>query len=119
MLRATNDRPEHRPGLRSRRPGRASPVKWTALRDALRRGDIAQALTQIAERSRGRYQQAFTALTPDLPAIDAILTDVEVRSHARSRGDLRGWGARTPACSKSFEVRFQVDADGFWRVRSF
>ena len=92
--------------------------KWTALRDALRRGDIAQALTQIAERSRSRYQQAFTALTPDLPAIDAILTDVRF---VRTRGleAIFEMGRTDAGVLKSFEVRFQVDADGFWRVRSF
>ena len=92
--------------------------KWTALRDALRRGDIAQALTQISERSRGRYQQALTALSPDLPTIDNILTDVRF---VRTRGlEAVFEMARTDAgILKSFEVRFHVDADGFWRVRSF
>jgi len=93
-------------------------AKWTSLRDALRRGDIAQALTQISERSRSRYQQAFTALIPDLPAVDAILTDVRF---VRTRGlEAIFEMSRTDAgILKSFEVRFHVDADGFWRVRSF
>ena len=92
--------------------------KWTSMRDALRRGDIAQALTQISERSRSRYQQAFTALAPDLPAVDTILTDV---TFVRSRGlEAIFEMSRTDAgILKSFEVRFHVDADGFWRVRSF
>jgi sugar lactone lactonase YvrE len=92
--------------------------KWTALRDALRRGDIAQAVTQISARSRSRYQQAFTALSPDLPAIDSILTDVR---SVRVRGlEAIFEMSRTDAgILKSFEVRFHVDADGFWRVRSF
>jgi hypothetical protein len=92
--------------------------KWAALKDALRRGDVAQALTQVSAHSRGRYQQALTTLIPDLLAIDAILTDVRF---VRVRGleaifDM----SRTDAgILKSFEVRFHVDADGFWRVRSF
>jgi len=92
--------------------------KWTVLRDALRRGDIAQALTQISERSRSRYQQAFTALTPDLPAIDTILSDVRF---VRTRGleAIFEMGRTDAGIPKSFEVRFHVDADGFWRVRSF
>ena len=92
--------------------------KWTAMRDSLRRGDIAQALTQISERSRMRYQQAFTALTPDLPAIDTILTDVRF---VRTRGleAIFEMGRTDAGVLKSFEVRFHVDADGFWRVRSF
>jgi len=92
--------------------------KWTALRDALRRGDIAQAMSQVSTRSRARYQQAFAVLTPDLPAIDTILTSLQF---ARTRGpealfEMSRTDAGTP---KSFEVRFHVDADGFWRLRSF
>ncbi len=93
-------------------------AKWTSMRDSLRRGDIAQALTQISGRSRSRYQQAFTALLPDLPAVDAILTDVRF---VRARGlEAIFEMSRTDAgMLKSFEVRFNVDPDGFWRVRSF
>jgi sugar lactone lactonase YvrE len=93
-------------------------AKWSSMKEALRRGDIAQALTQISERSRSRYQQALMTLTPDLPAIDAILTDV---SFVRTRGPEAIFEmSRTDAgILKSFEVRFHVDADGFWRVRSF
>ena len=93
-------------------------AKWTSMKEALRRGDIAQALTQIAERSRSRYQQALTALIPDLPAIDAILTDVRF---VRTRGPeaIFEMSRTDTGILKSFEVRFRVDADGFWRVRSF
>jgi len=92
--------------------------KWTALRQALRRGDVAQALTQVSARSRSRYQQAFTTLAPDLPAIDAILTDVRF---IRARGPEAIFEMSRPDAGilKSFEVRFHVDADGLWRVRSF
>jgi sugar lactone lactonase YvrE len=93
-------------------------AKWGSMRDSLRRGDIAQALTQISERSRSRYQQTFAALIPDLPAVDTILTDVRF---VRARGlEAIFEMSRTDAgILKSFEVRFHVDADGFWRVRSF
>jgi sugar lactone lactonase YvrE len=93
-------------------------AKWSSMRAALRRGDIAQALTQIAERSRSRYQQAFTVLVPDLPAVDTFLTDVRF---VRVRGPEAIFEmSRTDAgILKSFEVRFHVDTDGFWRVRSF
>ncbi len=93
-------------------------TKWAALRDALRRGDIAQALTQISERSRLRYMQAFTALALDLPAIDTILTDVTF-VRARSLEAIFEMGRTDSGVLKSFEVRFHVDTDGFWRVRSF
>jgi len=93
-------------------------AKWSSLRDALRRGDIAQALTQISERSRSRYQQALMALAPDLPAIDTILTDVRF---VRTRGleAIFEMSRTDTGIPKSLEVRFHVDTDGFWRVRSF
>ena len=92
--------------------------KWMALRDALRRGDVGQALTQISARARSRYQQAFTTLTPDLPAVDSILTDLRF---IRVRGPeaIFEMSRIDAGIRKSFEVRFHVDADGFWRVRSF
>jgi hypothetical protein len=88
------------------------------MRDSLRRGDIGQALTQISERSRSRYQQAFTALAPDLPAVDTILTDVRFL-RARGLQAIFEMSRTDAGMLKSFEVRFDVDADGFWRVRSF
>jgi hypothetical protein len=93
-------------------------AKWSSLRDALRRGDITQALTQISERSRSRYQQALMALAPDLPAIDTMLTDV---TFVRTRGleAIFEMSRTDTGIQKSFEVRFHVDTDGFWRVRSF
>jgi hypothetical protein len=93
-------------------------AKWATLKDALRRGDIAQALTQISERARSRYQQALTALIPDLPGVDTILTDVKL---VRTRGPeaIFEMSRADAGILKSFEVRFHVDADGFWRVRSF
>ena len=92
--------------------------KWTALQDALRRGDVGQALTQVSGRSRSRYQQAFSTLTPDLPAIDSILTGVRL---IRVRGPeaIFEMSRVDAGILKSFEVRFHVDVDGFWRVRSF
>jgi len=93
-------------------------AKWGGLRDSLRRGDIAQALTLISERSRAQYQQALSALTPDLPAIDAILTDVTFM-RARELEAIFEMSRTDAGILKTFEVRFHVDADGFWRLRSF
>ena len=92
--------------------------KWSAMKDALRRGDVPQALSHVATRSRARYQEAFTVLAPDLAAIDSILTGLTFVG-------VRGLEAifemtRTDATiAKSFDVRFQVDTDGLWRLKAF
>ena len=92
--------------------------KFAAMKDALRRGDIPQALTHVAVQSRARYQQAFTTLVPDLPVIDSILTDL---TFIRVRGPEAIFEMRRTDAGilKSFEVRFHVDTDGLWRVRAF
>ena len=93
-------------------------AKWTAFKAALRQGDIPQALTYISSRSRTRYQRIFQALAADLPAVDTILTTitlVEVRDteaiYRMTRTDNGG--------TRSFELRFWVDADGLWRLGMF
>ena len=93
-------------------------AKWASMKDALRRGDIPQALTHVAVRSRTRYQQAFTTLIPDLPTVDSILSDL---TFIRVRGleTIFEMNRTDAAILKSFEVRFQVDSDGLWRLRSF
>ena len=93
-------------------------AKWTALKDALRRGDIAGALPSIALRSRLRYEEAFRILAPRLPNIETILTDVTL---VQGRNGVALYEAtRTDAgLPKVFEVRFAVDEDGIWRVEAF
>ncbi len=93
-------------------------AKWHALKDALQREDIAQALTHIGSRSRARYQEVFQTLTPPFPDIDTILTTIrlqEIRDGEARYEMLRPAGAMT----KSFEVRFHIDDDGIWRLTSF
>ena len=93
-------------------------AKWTAMRDALRRGDIAAGVSHIVQRRRADYEAAFRLLSPDLPAIDGILTDltpVKVRN-ASAIYEMRRTDDGLP---KSFEVRFAVDGDGIWRLEAF
>lgn len=93
-------------------------AKWQGLKDALRQGDIVGAVEFIATSARVRYQAVFTALAPDLPAIDTILTSltfVRVRGPEAIFEMLR----TDDGVEKSFEVRFGVDVDGIWRLRMF
>jgi hypothetical protein len=93
-------------------------AKWSAMKDALRRGDVPQALSHVATRARTRYQDTFTILAPDLPLIDSILTDL---TFVRVRGQEAIFEMRRidAGVAKSFEVRFQIDTDGLWRLRMF
>jgi len=91
---------------------------WSAMRDALRRGDIAAGVGHIVQRRRADYDAAFRLLSASLPAIDTILTDItplEVRN-ASAIYEMR----RTDdGLLKSFEIRFAIDGDGIWRVEAF
>jgi len=93
-------------------------ARWSAMKDALRRGDIAAGVSHITQRRRADYETAFTLLAPSLPQIDAILPEislVKVRN-AAAIYRMRRTDAGVP---KSFEVRFAVDGDGLWRLEAF
>jgi sugar lactone lactonase YvrE len=93
-------------------------ARWRTLKDALRRGDVAQASSHVAARARARYQAIFTALAPDLPTVDTILTDL---LPLELRGDevLYEMVRVSAGTAQSFEVRFRVDDDGIWRLSMF
>ena len=91
---------------------------WTTMKDALRAGDVAGAITNISSRSRADYGTAFGLIARLLPGIDSILTTValvEVRSGSAIYEMLR----TDDGILRSFEVRFAVDTDGLWRLDSF
>jgi len=93
-------------------------ARWAAMKDELRTGDVEAALLFVTASARGRYREAFEALADDLPQIDTILLPLTFA---------RAWGAEVTftmprsdgGVTKSFEVRFALDADGVWRVRAF
>jgi hypothetical protein len=93
-------------------------ARWTAMKNALRQGDVEGALVFVTASARDRYRAAFQAIAADLPQIDSVLGAITF---------LRAWGPevvfqmpRTDGgADKSFEVRFAVDADGVWRLRAF
>jgi sugar lactone lactonase YvrE len=91
---------------------------WSAMRDALRRGDIATGVSHIVQRRRADYATALQLLGTSLPAIDGILTDltpVRVRN-ASAVYEMRRTDDGLP---KSFEIRFAIDGDGIWRLEAF
>jgi hypothetical protein len=93
--------------------------RWTSMKEALRRADIPAALECIHTESRSRYGRIFAALaSPSALDVDRTLTTirfVERRMGAAEYEMLRAEGGVT----LSFSVRFQIDADGVWRLRLF
>ena len=93
-------------------------ARWSALRDALNRGDVPGAVALFADASRDAYQDQLTALAgagalpqvaADLGAITAVRVldrAAEYELKAVQRGTLY-----------SFHVLFVIDTDGIWRLR--
>jgi hypothetical protein len=93
-------------------------AKWSAMKDALRRGDIAAGVLQIVGLRRTDYEDAFRLLAAHLPGIDAILTDIAMQE-VRNAGAVYDMRRTDDGVLKSFEVRFRVDDDGIWRLEAF
>ena len=94
--------------------------KWSALRDALSRSDVAGVVALFAGASRDAYQDQLTALA-GAGALAQIAADLgpirPVRVHERAAEyELR---AVQQGTSYSFYVLFVVDTDGVWRLRVF
>src|SRR6267142_4240923 len=93
-------------------------AKWSAMRDALRRGDIAAGVSHIVQRRRADYDAAFRLLSASLPVIDSILTDL-VPVKVRNAAAIYEMRRTDDGPLKSFEIRFAIDGDGVWRVEAF
>jgi hypothetical protein len=93
-------------------------ARWERLKSALRTGDVALALTHITAGSRQRYRAIFDELAPGLPGIDSIMTTLRL---------IDVWGPSAMGTMlrvddgvlEAFEIRFALDGDGIWRLRSF
>jgi hypothetical protein len=93
--------------------------KWEGMKDALRRGDIAAALTFIHSSTRDRYEATFRRLTPaQLAIVDQYLTSIyplEIGPNGAEYEVRRTREGQT----FSYALWFQVDGDGVWRIRMF
>jgi hypothetical protein len=93
-------------------------ARWLELKDALRAGDIPAALSQIVARARPIYEEGFQIISAQLPFIDEILTSVSLVRIGNNEAVYKA--SRTDdGIPMSFEVRFAMDVDGFWRIGSF
>jgi PKD repeat protein len=92
---------------------------WQEFKDALRTGNVTQAVTFIHNASRTAYQDLLNRFSPaTLGNIDQYMTLiqlVEVGFGGAQYEMLREQDGQT----LSFAVWFQIDEDGLWRVRRF
>lgn len=93
-------------------------AKWSAMRDALRRGDIEGALQFIASDSRGEFRGDFAALTTFLPTFSAVLEDIRLVAVHDTHIEYELLSAEN-GMSFSYYVEFIRDADGTWRIAFF
>jgi hypothetical protein len=94
-------------------------AKWSGLKDALRAGDVARAASFFHSSTRAAYQSQLSRFNPAaLSTIDRWMTTiqrVEVGPGGAQYEMLREEGGEI----FSFAVWFQLDEDGFWRLRRF
>ena len=93
-------------------------ARWLAMKDALRAGDIPAALSQIISQARPSYEEGFQIISAQLPGIDEILTPVSLVRIGNNEAVYKA-SRNDDGIPMSFEVRFAMDVDGFWRVASF
>jgi hypothetical protein len=92
--------------------------KWTAMKDALRAGDIQRALESIAFNSRDTYRDLFVSLQAQLVQIDTILTGIQAVSFDDGRAEYQMLRVEDTT-SVSYMVTFMQDEDGVWRLEFF
>lgn len=93
-------------------------AKWSAMKDALRSGDIDKALGSIALGDREGYLTLLTALGPQLSRIDTILTDISPVSFDGDRAEHQMIRIDNGIRISHF-ILFVKDADGIWRLKFF
>jgi hypothetical protein len=92
---------------------------WQGFKNALRLGDISQAVTFLHSASRTAYQaklSQFNATT--LANIDQYMTAIQLVEVGFGGGQyemIRNQSGQ----QVSFSVWFHIDQDGFWRIRRF
>ena len=96
--------------------------KWAGMRDALRQGNIEQAVSFFTFGSQGKYRQVFEAISNNLADEAANLPDVvlvtfygttvkyRIQRNVNINGQIQ---------TLTFWVYFIQDTDGIWRIKQF
>ena len=71
--------------------------------------------SQIISQARPSYEEGFQIISAQLPSIDEILTPVSLVRIGNNEAVYKA-SRNDDGIPMSFEVRFAMDVDGFWRV---
>jgi hypothetical protein len=88
---------------------------WSALHDALERGDVGAALDAFVAASRSRYEPALTALIADLPRIASEMTELSLVSAEGGLAELATTRVQDGG-PRLYLIYFVQAADGRWRI---
>ncbi len=92
--------------------------KWTAMKGALRQGDISRAVDYIVTKKRDGYRKMFESLTIPLSDIDRILTDIKFVKLAGIYAEYEMLYTENGVAMSGL-VNFSLDMNGIWRVSFF
>jgi hypothetical protein len=92
--------------------------KWQSMKDFLRAGNIAAALSYIALRERGTYENMLNALTVPLSNIDQVLTNITLFRQQAKNVEYK-MNRTEGGLEYSYLVIFTIDEDGVWRIKFF
>lgn len=93
-------------------------AKWTAMKGALRQGDIDRAVNYIVTKKRDGYRKMFESLTIPLSNIDQVLTDIKFVKMAGIHVEYEMLYMEGGAVFSGL-VNFSLDTDGIWRINFF
>jgi hypothetical protein len=96
--------------------------KWTGMRDALRQGNIDQAVTYFTFGSQEKYRRIFGALGDQLADEAANLPDIALVTFNGTTGKYRvqrNANINGQIQTVTYWVFFIQDTDGIWRIKQF
>lgn len=93
-------------------------AKWTAMKGALRQGEIGRAVDYIVTKKRDGYRRMFESLTIPLSDIDTILTNIKFVKLAGIYAEYEMLYTENGTVMSGL-VNFSLDTDGIWRVSFF
>jgi hypothetical protein len=95
---------------------------WVKMRDALRQGNVEQALAYFTHGSQERYRQIFEAIGDQLITEGEALPDISLVILREAMGKYRIHRTVTidgQTVTLTYWVYFILDTDGIWRIRQF